>query len=464
MPNNELSLAGLGIQMPYNMQAEQSVLGAALMDENILTQLITELEADMFYSEQNRAVYTQMAALFAENEAVDVVTLVDALAQDPAFQGADDAKIYVARLAETVPALSNVDSYIRIVREKYQTRRLIEAARTILQQSAEESDADMLLESAEQKIYDIRSGKDKSGVKTIKESILDVIATLQKLSGPDRDKFAGIPTGFTYLDTVLTGLGRSDLVILAARPGMGKTSFALNIATNVARLQKVPTIIFSLEMTCEQLTDRILSSTAGIDSQTFRTGRLNDSDWNDLVGASTLLYDAPIYMDDSSGISVPEIKAKIRQINQDPKREPIGLVIIDYLQLMQSAKRTESRVQEISDITRNLKIMAKELNVPVIALSQLSRAAEKTTGRSDHRPQLSDLRDSGSIEQDADVVLFLYRAAYYNRQNGEGEQANENEAECIVAKNRHGETSIVRLGWDGAHTRFSNLDQVHEEY
>ena len=464
MPNNELSLAGLGIQMPYNMQAEQSVLGAALMDENILTQLITELEADMFYSEQNRAVYTQMAALFAENEAVDVVTLVDALAQDPAFQGADDAKIYVARLAETVPALSNVDSYIRIVREKYQTRRLIEAARTILQQSAEESDADMLLESAEQKIYDIRSGKDKSGVKTIKESILDVIATLQKLSGPDRDKFAGIPTGFTYLDTVLTGLGRSDLVILAARPGMGKTSFALNIATNVARLQKVPTIIFSLEMTCEQLTDRILSSTAGIDSQTFRTGRLNDSDWNDLVGASTLLYDVPIYMDDSSGISVPEIKAKIRQINQDPKREPIGLVIIDYLQLMQSAKRTESRVQEISDITRNLKIMAKELNVPVIALSQLSRAAEKTTGRSDHRPQLSDLRDSGSIEQDADVVLFLYRAAYYNRQNGEGEQANENEAECIVAKNRHGETSIVRLGWDGAHTRFSNLDQVHEEY
>ena len=462
MPNNELSLAGLGIQMPYNMQAEQSVLGAALMDENILTQLITELEADMFYSEQNRAVYTQMAALFAENEAVDVVTLVDALAQDPAFQGADDAKIYVARLAETVPALSNVDSYIRIVREKYQTRRLIEAARTILQQSAEESDADMLLESAEQKIYDIRSGKDKSGVKTIKESILDVIATLQKLSGPDRDKFAGIPTGFTYLDTVLTGLGRSDLVILAARPGMGKTSFALNIATNVARLQKVPTIIFSLEMTCEQLTDRILSSTANIDSQAFRTGRLNNSDWNDFAQATSLLYNAPIYMDDTSGISVPEIKAKIRTINQDPKKDKIGLVIIDYLQLMQSAKKTESRVQEISDITRNLKIMAKELNVPVIALSQLSRAAEKTAGRSDHRPQLSDLRDSGSIEQDADIVLFLYRAAYYNSQNGEENQANENEAECIVAKNRHGETSVVRLGWDGAHTRFSNLDVTHE--
>ena len=285
---------------------------------------------------------------------------------------------------------------------------------------------------------------------------------MQKLSGADRDKFAGIPTGFNYLDTVLTGLGRSDLIILAARPGMGKTSFALNIATNVARQQKVPTIIFSLEMTCEQLTDRILSSTANIDSQAFRTGRLNNSDWNDFAQATSLLYNAPIYMDDSSGISVPEIKAKIRTINQDPKKEKIGLVIIDYLQLMQSAKRTESRVQEISDITRNLKIMAKELNVPVIALSQLSRAAEKTTGRSDHRPQLSDLRDSGSIEQDADIVLFLYRAAYYNSQNGEDNQANENEAECIVAKNRHGETSVVRLGWDGAHTRFSNLDVTHE--
>ena len=463
MPAGELSLSSLGIQMPYNMQAEQSVLGAALMDETILNRLITELEPDMFYSDQNRAIYEQMRMLFSDSEAVDVITLVDALAQNSAFKGADDAKIYIAHIAETVPAISNVDSYIKIVREKYQTRRLIEAARSTLEQAVNEPDADMLLESAEQKLYDIRGGQEKSGVKTIRESILEVIDTMQKLSGADRDKFAGIPTGFHYLDNVLTGLGRSDLVILAARPGMGKTSFALNIATNVARQQKVP-IIFSLEMTCEQLTDRILSSVAGIDSQAFRTGRLNNSDWNDFATATSLLYNVPIYMDDSSGISVPELKAKIRQINQDPKKEKIGLVIIDYLQLMQSAKRTESRVQEISDITRNLKIMAKELNVPVIALSQLSRAAEKTTGRSDHRPQLSDLRDSGSIEQDADVVLFLYRAAYYNRQNGEAEQANENEAECIVAKNRHGETSIVRLGWDGAHTRFSNLDEIHEQY
>ena len=458
MPRNEeLSLSSLGIQMPYNMQAEQSVLGAALMDETVLNRLITDMEPEMFYSDQNRAVYETMRSLYTESEAVDIITLVNALGNNGTFSGADDAKVYITHIAETVPAISNVDSYL-----KYQARRLIEAARSILSETSSGEDADMLLESAEQKIYDIRSGRDKSGVKTIRESILEVIDTMQKLSGADRDKFAGIPTGFNYLDTVLTGLGRSDLIILAARPGMGKTSFALNIATNVARQQKVPTIIFSLEMTCEQLTDRILSSTANIDSQAFRTGRLNNSDWNDFAQATSLLYNAPIYMDDSSGISVPEIKAKIRTINQDPKKEKIGLVIIDYLQLMQSAKRTESRVQEISDITRNLKIMAKELNVPVIALSQLSRAAEKTTGRSDHRPQLSDLRDSGSIEQDADIVLFLYRAAYYTSQNGEDNQANENEAECIVAKNRHGETSVVRLGWDGAHTRFSNLDVTHE--
>ena len=391
MAANELSLASLGIQMPYNMQAEQSVLGAALMEESILNRLMTELQPEMFYSDQNRAVFEQMCALFSDSEAVDVITLVDALAQNEVFRSADDAKTYIAQIAETVPAISNVDSYIKIVKEKYQTRRLIEAARQTLEQAVSEPDADMLLESAEQKLYDIRGGQDKSGVKSIRESILEVIDTMQKLSGADRSKYAGIPTGFNYLDTVLTGLGRSDLIILAARPGMGKTSFALNIATNVARQQKVPTIIFSLEMTCEQLTDRILSSVAGIDSQAFRTGRLNNSDWNDFATATSLLYNVPIYMDDSSGISVPEIKAKIRQINQDPKREPIGLVIIDYLQLMQSAGSghswsNESRTQAVSDISRMMKIMAKELNVPVLCLSQLSRAnTQRQNKRRCHR-------------------------------------------------------------------------------
>ena len=458
MPKNEeVSLSSLGIQMPYNMQAEQSVLGAALMDETVLNRLITDMEPEMFYSDQNRAVYETMRALYTESEAVDVITLVNALANGGTFSSADDAKVYITRIAETVPAISNVDSYFKIVKEKYQARRLIDAARGILSETASGEDADLLLESAEQKIYDIRSGRDKTGVKTIRESILEVIDTMQKLSGADRDKFAGIPTGFNYLDTVLTGLGRSDLIILAARPGMGKTSFALNIATNVARQQKIPTIIFSLEMTCEQLTDRILSSTANIDSQAFRTGRLNNSDWNDFAQATSLLYNAPIYMDDSSGISVPEIKAKIRTINQDPKKEKIGLVIIDYLQLMQSDRKIDNRVQEVADISRNLKIMAKELNVPIICCAQLSRGPES---RTDKKPMLSDLRDSGAIEQDADVVVFLYRDEYYKTAEAAGAaEQNANTAEIIIAKNRHGGTGTVKVGWIGQYTKFRTIEE-----
>ena len=469
MPNerhytNELNLESVGINLPYNMQAEQSVLGAVLLKPDTLTDLVEIIRPEMFYTRQNAQIYSEMLRLFTSDQTIDFVTLLDAVISDGVFPSADEAKVYLTGLAETVPSISNVKAYAQIVQEKYLVRQLMGVAKDILQDAGDEPDADLLLENAEQRIYEIRSGRDSSALTPLSSSMVETLTNLQKISGPDADKYKGIPTGFRLLDTVLTGLGRGDLIILAARPGMGKTSFALNIATRVAMQQKVPVAIFSLEMTKEQLTNRILSAEAGIDSQAFRTGRLNNSDWNDFANATSLLYNVPIYMDDSSGISVPEIKAKIRQINQDPKRDKIGLVIIDYLQLMQSAKRTESRVQEISDITRNLKIMAKELNVPVIALSQLSRAAEKTAGRSDHRPQLSDLRDSGSIEQDADVVLFLYRAAYYNSQNGETEQANENEAECIVAKNRHGETSVVRLGWDGAHTRFSNLDEIHEQY
>ena len=459
----ELNLESMGVNLTYSMQAEQSVLGAALLQADIIPELVELLRPEMFYARQNGQIFAEMVRLFTAGQTVDFVTLLDAVTGEGVFESADAAKVYLTGLAETVPSISNVQAYAKIVQEKYLVRQLMGAAKDILEQSGEEPDADMLLESAEQKIYEIRSGRDTSALTSISSVIVDTLVNLQKIAGPDRDKYAGIPTGFTYLDTVLTGMGRSDLIILAARPGMGKTSFALNIATNVAKKQKIPVAIFSLEMTKDQLTSRILSAEAGIDSQAFRTGKLKEEDWDDLARASEMLHDAPIYMDDTSGITIPEVKAKIRRINQDPSRPDIGLVIIDYLQLMTSGRRTENRVQEISDITRNLKIMAKELNVPVIALSQLSRSAEKATGRSDHRPQLSDLRDSGSIEQDADVVLFLYRQAYYNsHQDGaEEQQADERTAECIVAKNRHGETSTVQLGWDGAHTRFMNLDFSH---
>lgn len=462
MADIRLDLESMGVNLPYNMQAEQSVLGAALLDGEVVSELVEDsLRPEMFYSRQNGQIFAAMMQMYTMGQTVDFVTLLDAVGSTGVFESMDAAKVYLMGLAETVPSISNVRAYAKIVREKYLVRQLMEAAKSILEQSSEESDADLLLESAEQKIYQIRAGRDQNTLTSIGSVIVETLVNLQKISGPDRDKYAGIPTGFTYLDTMLTGLGRSDLIILAARPGMGKTSFALNIATNVAKKQKIPVAIFSLEMTKDQLTNRILSSEAGIESQAFRTGQLSQNDWDDLAQSSEMLHGAPIFMDDTSGITISEVKAKIRRINQDPSRPDIGLVVIDYLQLMTSGRRTENRVQEISDITRNLKIMAKELNVPVIALSQLSRAAEKN--RTDHRPQLSDLRDSGSIEQDADVVLFLYREAYYNSIGGD-EGADSNKAECIVAKNRHGEVGKVDLGWDGAHTRFTNLDYNHVDY
>ena len=451
-------------QMPHSLEAEQSVLGSMLIDANCVKDVMEQLRPDDFYLKQNREIFETIYSMFVYSKPIDGVTVAGEMEKNGTYEEST-TRPYLAQLMDVTPTSANVMEYVGIVRDKALLRALYTVAgeiSTMVQDGT--GGASSVLDAAEQKIYAVRRGRSAQSMASIGVVLQGVLDHLSELSANGGKTLPGLSTGLSAVDAKINGLNKSDLLLLAARPGMGKTSFALNIATRVAMQQKVPVAIFSLEMTCEQLTDRILSSTAGIDSQAFRTGRLNNSDWNDFANATSLLYNVPIYMDDSSGISVPEIKAKIRQINQDPKRDKIGLVIIDYLQLMQSAKRTESRVQEISDITRNLKIMAKELNVPVIALSQLSRAAEKTAGRSDHRPQLSDLRDSGSIEQDADVVLFLYRAAYYNSQNGETEQANENEAECIVAKNRHGETSVVRLGWDGAHTRFSNLDEIHEQY
>lgn len=453
-----LSLESLGVNLPYSMEAEQAVLGTALLDSDVIPKMVEGLRPEMFYARQNGEIFSEIVRLFTNGAPIDFVTLLGAVQDANVFDTEDAAKVYLTTVAETVPSISHTDSYIKIIHEKYLVRRLMNAAKGILERTGEESDADMLLESAEQEIYEIRSGRDSSALTPISSVIIDTYAHLQEISGPNREKYLGIPTGYTFLDTMLTGLGRSDLIILAARPGMGKTSFALNIATNVAKKQHVPVAVFSLEMTKSQLVSRILSSEAAIDSQAFRTGGLSTSDWADLAQASEVMAKTNIYLDDTSSITIPEMKAKIRRINQDPAKPDIGAVFIDYLQLMSTGKRTENRVQEISEITRNLKIMAKELNVPVMALSQLSRSAEKN--RTDHRPMLSDLRDSGSIEQDADIVLFLYREAYYN--DGEGEEPDQNMAECIVAKNRHGEVGKIQLGWDGAHTRFTNLDYAHE--
>ncbi|MDD3429049.1 MAG: replicative DNA helicase [Oscillospiraceae bacterium] len=456
MENMSLSLESLGVNLPYNMEAEQAVLGAAILNQEIVPVLMETLRPEHFYARQNGEIFTEISRLFTSASPIDFVTLLNAVNDAHVFDSEQSAKVYLTTLAETVPSLSNIESYIQIVHEKYLVRRLMLAAKEILEQTGEAEDADLLLEAAEQKIYEIRSGRDQSAMQSIGTVLIDTLSTLQKISGPDREKYQGIPTGFRYLDTMLTGMGRSDLIILAARPGMGKTSFALNIATNVAKKQGIPVAIFSLEMTKEQLATRILSSEAGVDSISLRTGNLTNEDWASLAVNSDIMSRAPIYLDDTSSITIPEIKAKVRRINQDPTKDDVGLIVIDYLQLMSSGKRTDNRVQEISFITRNLKVMAKELNVPVITLSQLSRATERGSANN-HRPVLSDLRDSGSIEQDADSVLFLIREAYYD----DIEDADVTKAECIVAKNRHGEVGSVELAWDGSHTRFTDIDYRH---
>ena len=450
MPNerrysNELNLESVGINLPYNMQAEQSVLGAVLLKPDTLTDLVEILKPEMFYTRQNAQIWTEMLRLFTNDQTIDFVTLLDAVVSDGVFPSADEAKIYLTGLAETVPSISNVKAYAQIVQEKYLVRQLMGVAKDILQDAGDEPDADLLLENAEQRIYEIRSGRDSSTLTPLSSSMVETLTNLQKISGPDADKYKGIPTGFRLLDTVLTGLGRGDLIILAARPGMGKTSFALNIATRVAMQQKVPVAIFSLEMTKEQLTNRILSAEAGIDSQRLRVGEMRDEDWTHLWDACDTMSRAKIYIDDTAGITAMDMRSRARRLKAE---HGLDLIVVDYLQLMQgSGKRNNSgdRQQEVSEISRSLKALARELDVPVLALSQLSRSVES---RQVKRPMLSDLRESGSLEQDADIVAFLYREDYYNP------ETENKHTELIIAKHRNGPVDTVNLFFQKQFTKF----------
>ena len=444
-----------GMAMPFSPEAEQSVLGAILLDASCLDQ-VTEIlpRSEYFYQVNNALIYEAMLELFALGRPVDFITVLERLKENENFDESS-GKVYLMQLAQLVPAISNVDSYAKIVREKYDIRTLILAAREILEDaSAGAADASTLLDSAEQRIFDIRRGKNMQGLQPLGEVIIDTFDRLDRLNSPDKDLYRGIPTGIGELDSTITGLNRSDLIILAARPGMGKTSFALNIARHAAVTVRKKVAFFSLEMGREQLASRLLSTEALVGGTKLRTGELEEGEWARLIEGGDILAKAPIYLDDNSSITVPEMKAKIRRLGG------VDLVIIDYLQLMNSAKRIDNRVQEISEITRNLKIMAKELNVPVIALSQLARASEK---RTEHRPVLSDLRDSGSIEQDADIVLFLYREDYYQNENPPGEDSDRNSGECIVAKNRHGELKTVSLHWQGEFMRFTSQELFRHE-
>ena len=442
-----------GLSLPYSLEAEQSVLGAILMQPDALNQVMDVLSANHFYLPEHQSIYRVMTSRSLSSQVIDIVTILDDLKAEEFFS-AQEGRAYLIKLAQLVPSIHNIRTYATIVKEKADVRRLVSAAQEIIQDAMNPGiQPSALLDSAEQKIYDIRQERQSGSLRPIAEVINEAYDTFNKLADPnERANYVGIPSGIGSLDTLTTGLNRSDLIIVGARPGMGKTSFALNIARNVALLQKKTVVFFNLEMSCEQMVNRMLSSEARVSGKKLRTGEISSDEWICIAKAGNVLCEAPIYLDDTASITVPEMMARVRRIPD------VGLVIIDYLQLMHHTKRTDNRVQEVSEITRSLKIMAKELNIPVLVCAQLARTTEK---QANHRPALADLRESGSIEQDADQVLFLYRDDYYKNEKDNPDSVDTNTSEVIVAKNRHGELGTVHLAWSGEFTQFTGIDLHH---
>ena len=456
--NNILSFDN--ISMPFSLEAEQAVLGSILVDSACLSQAAVYINPESFYLPQHQAIFSAMLLADSTGSKIDPLLILQQLVAQGVYDSAA-GKNYLFELAQMVPSTANVEMYARIVREKFYIRTLINiSSETIEMAVAQEETADNLLDNAEQKIYNIRQGKTSNAPSKLRDIIVnDVYDRLQKLTGEDKDLYKGFTTGFADLDKVLTGLNRSDLILIGARPAMGKTSFALNLARNVAAVGKRKVLFFSLEMTKEQLAMRVLGTEARVSSKKMRNGQISGEEWVKLGNATSALNDCELYFDDTSTITVPEMKAKIRRLGG------VECVIIDYLGLIKGSTRTENRVQEVSEITRGLKMMAKDLNIPIVCCAQLSRGTEGR-GKS-HKPQLADLRESGSIEQDADIVMMLYRPDYYKGEKEDEDvpeqQANVNTVEVIVAKNRHGETGTVEFAWDGEHILFLALEKTYDD-
>lgn len=442
----------LGKVPPHDVEAEQAVLGSMLTDKDAVISAIEVLKEDDFYRTDNKSIYEAIINLYNRAEPIDIITVKSELESLGKFEQVGGLE-YLASLPDKVPTTANAIKYIKIVEEKSTLRTLIKTANEIIELGYDPTeDVSDIMEGAEKKIFNIMQNNDKKSYSPIKDILVDSFTQLEELYNR-KQHITGVPSGFTELDYKTAGFHGSDLVLIAARPAMGKSAFALNIATNVAVRANVPVAIFSLEMSKEQMVNRILCSEAMVDSNKVRTGKLEEDDWTKLAGSIGPLSDAEIYIDDTPGISVMEIRAKCRKLKLEKN---IGMVVIDYLQLVQgSNKRNGSREQEISEISRSLKILAKELNVPVIALSQLSRAVEQ---RPDHRPMLSDLRESGAIEQDADIVMFLYRDDYYNK-----DSEKKDIAEVIIAKHRGGSLGTVDLLWLGSYTKFVNLEKRFDD-
>jgi replicative DNA helicase len=440
-----VDMDAIGRIPPHNIEAEQAVLGCMLLDPDVIPTVTELVKSSDFYRDDHREICEAIFDITERAGPVDIITVSEQL-QSRGTLDAVGGLDYLAAITSAVPTTANARHYAKIVEEKSLLRKLIKAASEISAASYEASEeAVFVLDRAEKSIFDILQKRSTQGFTHIKDVLLDTFIKLEELYN-SKGFVTGVPTGFTDLDYKTSGLQNSDLILIAARPGMGKTAMALNIAQYAAVQKHVPVAIFNLEMSKDQLVNRMLCSEVMVDSHKMRTGKLEDEDWNKIARALAPLSEAPIYIDDTPGVSVMDIRAKCRRLKLEKN---LGLVVIDYLQLMQGRGKTESRQQEVAEISRSLKILAKELNVPVITMSQLSRGPES---RTDHRPMLSDLRESGAIEQDADIVMFLYRDDYYNP-----DTEKKNIAEVIIAKHRHGSTGTVELRWFGEYTKFANL-------
>lgn len=438
-------------ELPHNKEAEQSVIGSALTDSQSVASSAEIIRSEDFFFEQNKEIYSVITELFNENTPIDIVTVSDRLNQYDKLDAVGGIT-YLANVASSVPTTENVVYYSKIIKEKAVLRRLIKSSRAISELAYGEGDGvDKILEQSEQLIFDVSSSKEQNDIVHIQDVLMSAYETLVQ-NALNKDKLTGVPTGFDELNRRTGGLHGGELIIIAGRPGMGKSSFAVNIAESAAIANNIPVAIFNLEMSKSMIVNRILCSQALVDSGKVRMGDFSTEDWQQIGSVVDKVAMAPIYIDDTASITVSEIRAKCRRLKQ---AKNLGLIVIDYLQLMQSSNRTDNRQQEISDISRSLKVLSKELDVPVIALSQLARTCE---ARTDKRPMLSDLRESGAIEQDADIVMFLYRDEYYNK-----DSEDKNMAECIIAKQRSGETGMFKLGWQGRYTKFVNIDYTAPE-
>lgn len=431
---------------PNDTIAEQAVLGSMLVDKDATIAAVEILKPEDFYREDNKEIYAAMLELYGLGQQIDMITLSDQLKLRGTLEKVGDTS-YIATLIDSVPTTSNIESYVKIVEQKSVLRQLIKVANDILKMGySQTEEVDTIIEQTEKKVFDVLQNRNTKGYSSIKEVLITAFDMLEQMY-QNKNKVSGVESGFIDLDQKISGLNPGALLIVAARPAMGKSAFVLNIANYVAMHAKTPVMVFSLEMSKEEMINRILASEAEVDSMKIKNGNdLTSEDWLKLGQASGRLSNIPLYIDDTPGLTSTELRAKCRKAKLE---KDIGLVIIDYLQLMESNTKSPSRQQEISEISRSLKILAKELSVPVIALSQLSRATES---RTDHKPMLSDLRESGAIEQDADIVMFIHREDYYNP-----ETEKKNVAEIIVAKNRSGSTGSVELAWLGQYTKFANL-------